>query len=66
MMILDLLSQGFDCEGIVKEALKDVDVSFIRRDSDIRSYDVSKAVDNIVGKKGLSAIFVVIDHHLNK
>ena len=27
-----------------------VDVSFIRRDSNIKSYDVSKAVDTIVNK----------------
>ena len=38
------------CEGIVKEAVVEVDVSFIRRDSNIKSYDVSKAVDTVVNK----------------
>ena len=38
------------CEGIVREAVVGVDVSFIRRDSNIKSYDVSKAVDTIVNK----------------
>ena len=28
----------------------EVDVSFIRRDSNIKSYDVSKAVDTVVNK----------------
>ena len=36
------------CEGIVKEAVVEVDVSFIRRDSNIKSYDLSKAVDTVV------------------
>ena len=38
------------CQGIVKEAVVGVDVSFIRRDSNIKSDDVSKAVDTIVNK----------------
>ena len=37
-------------EGIVKEAVVEVDVSFIRRDSNIKTYDVSKAVDTLVNK----------------
>ena len=40
-----------NCEGIVREAVKDVDVSFIRRDRDVRSYNVSKAVDGIMKKR---------------
>jgi hypothetical protein len=39
------------CEGIVREAVVEVDVSFIRRDSNIKSYDVSKAVDTLVNKQ---------------
>jgi hypothetical protein len=38
------------CEGIFREAVVGVDVSFIRRDSNIKNYDVSKAVDTIVNK----------------
>jgi hypothetical protein len=39
------------CEGIVREAVVEVDVSFIRRDSNIKSYDVSKAVDTLLNKQ---------------
>ena len=38
------------CESIVRESLKDLNTNFIRRDRDIKSYAVSKAVDSVVNK----------------
>ena len=50
LLRLDLQAEIPHSEGIVKEAVKEVDVSFIRHDRNKKSYDVSKAVDTIVSK----------------